>query len=489
MVQPINYLAQVANPFESAVAGLKLGGAIQEQQLKQQMIQQEMANRQAMAQEQAKFFANPKPSMRDAARFISLLPKEQAEAVKPFLEGMSKETQQGVLKFNAQALSALQSNPAVGIQMIRDRAASERNSGDQEEAGFYDRIAETAEKQGPQAAFKALTTVVASLPGAKDMFEAISKAAPTEKQGYEILTPEQTKQLGLPSGATYQRNVDTKKVELLGGGGERFEILQPSQAAALGLPKGTFQRDATSGKISAVGSGGVTVNMPPQVGAIPPDYRMIYDAQNRPVSMEVIPGSKTALQLVEKEEKGAAAAESAIARSGIVLDEIKGLSGAIKGQKPADPVTGTLGAIVGEKGGVFKAGSARATAEERIKTIKANIGFSELNKMRAESPTGGALGNITEQELAFLQSVLGSIDLGQKDAAILANLKRLENVYGGVIKKAQAYPNADKYGFGKTRAAPPAGDTVKVGNQTYSRPANFTDAQWNAYKQSMGAKQ
>lgn len=489
MVQPINYLAQVANPFESAVAGLKLGGAIQEQQLKQQMIQQEMANRQAMAQEQAKFFANPKPSMRDAARFISLLPKEQAEAVKPFLEGMSKETQQGVLKFNAQALSALQSNPAVGIQMIRDRAASERNSGDQEEAGFYDRIAETAEKQGPQAAFKALTTVVASLPGAKDMFEAISKAAPTEKQGYEILTPEQTKQLGLPSGATYQRNVDTKKVELLGGGGERFEILQPSQAAALGLPKGTFQRDATSGKISAVGSGGVTVNMPPQVGAIPPDYRMIYDAQNRPVSMEVIPGSKTALQLVEKEEKGAAAAESAIARSGIVLEEIKGLNGAIKGQKIADPVTGTLGAIVGEKGGVLKAGSARATAEERIKTIKANIGFSELNKMRAESPTGGALGNITEQELAFLQSVLGSIDLSQKDAAILANLKRLENVYGGIIKKAQAYPNADKYGFGKTRAAPPAGDTVKVGNQTYSRPASFTDAQWNAYKQSVGAKQ
>lgn len=488
MVQPINYLAQVANPFESAVAGLKLGGAIQEQQLKQQMIQQEMANRQAMAQEQAKFFANPKPSMRDAARFISLLPKEQAEAVKPFLEGMSKETQQGVLKFNAQALSALQSNPAVGIQMIRDRAASERNSGDQEEAGFYDRIAETAEKQGPQAAFKALTTVVASLPGAKDMFEAISKAAPTEKQGYEILTPEQTKQLGLPSGATYQRNVDTKKVELLGGGGERFEILQPSQAAALGLPKGTFQRDATSGKISAVGSGGVTVNMPPQVGTIPPDYRMIYDAQNRPVSMEVIPGSKTALQLVEKEEKGAAAAESAIARSGIVLEEIKGLNGAIKGQKVADPVTGTLGAIVGEKGGVLKAGSARATAEERIKTIKANIGFSELNKMRAESPTGGALGNITEQELAFLQSVLGSIDLGQKDAAILANLKRLENVYGGIIKKAQAYPNADKYGFGKTRAAPPAGDTVKVGNQTYSRPAGFTDAQWNAYKQSVGAK-
>ena len=484
MVAPINYLAQVANPFESAVAGLKLGGAIQEQQLKQQVIQQEMANRQALAQEQAKFFSNPKPSMRDAARFISMLPKEQAEAVKPFLEGIAKETQQGVLKFNARVLSALENNPSVGIQLLKERAEAERSAGDVEEADFYARIAESAEKQGPQTAFKALTRVVASLPGAKDMFDAAAKASPTESQGYEILTPEQVKQLGLPSGATYQRNVDTKKVELLGGGGERFEILAPSQAAALGLPKNaTYQRDATSGKITAVGPGGVTVNMPPQIGSIPPGYRVVYDANRLPVSMEVIPGSPEERKIQEAQQKGAAAAESTITASTIVLDEVKSLRNMVKNQKTADPVTGTLGAIVGEKGGVLKAGSARATAEERIKTIKANIGFDRLNQMRQESPTGGALGNITEQELAFLQSVLGSIDLNQKDEAILANLKRLENIYNGILKKAQAYPNADKYGFGKARATAPAANSVTVGNQTYTRPAGFTDEQWNAYVQ------
>lgn len=481
MVAPINYLAQVANPFESAVAGLKLGGAIQEQQLKQQVIQQEMANRQALAQEQAKFFSNPKPTMRDAARFISMLPKEQAEAVKPFLEGMSKEAQQGVLKFNAKALSALQNNPQEGIRLLRERAEAERGS-DPEEADFYTRIADSAEKQGPQAAFKALTQVVAALPGAKDMFEAASKGMTAE--GYEILTPDQVKEAGLPAGATYQRNVATKKVELLGGGGERFEILAPSQAAALGLPKNaTYQRDATSGKITAVGSGGVTVNMPPQIGSIPPGYRVVYDANRLPVSMEVIPGSPEERKIQEAEQKGAAAAESTITASTIVLDEVKSLRNMIKGQKTADPVTGTLGAIVGEKGGVLKAGSARATAEERIKTIKANIGFDRLNQMRQESPTGGALGNITEQELAFLQSVLGSIDLSQKDDAILANLVRLEKIYNGILKKAQAYPNADKYGFGKARATTPAANSVIVGNQTYTRPAGFTDEQWNAYVQ------
>jgi hypothetical protein len=37
-------------------------------------------------------------------------------------------------------------------------------------------------------------------------------------------------------------------------------------------------------------------------------------------------------------------------------------------------------------------------------------------------------------------------------------------------------------------SAPPSGNSVKVGGQTYNRPANFTDAQWNAYKQSVGAQ-
>lgn len=485
MVQQVNYASDVASPFQSALKGYEYGLKLNAAEQAQQM---EMQRQQLLNQELTSLRGKENPTFSDYERIVMLSPKDRAEGILKAWEQRSKDAQQNELRFIGQTVSALKTDPQVGIQRLRERAVAAENSGDKTQAQVFETWAKTAELN-PKEAINLINIGTAYLPGAKDVFEAIAKATPTEKQGYEILTPEQTKQLGLPSGATYQRNVDTKKVELLGGGGERFEILPPAQASALGLPKGTYQRDATSGKISAVGSGGVTVNMPPQVGSIPPDYRMVYDAQNRPISMEVIPGSKTALQLVEKEEKGAAAAESAIARSGIVLEEIKGLSGAIKGQKIADPVTGTLGAVVGEKGGVFKAGSARATAEERIKTIKANIGFSELNKMRAESPTGGALGNITEQELAFLQSVLGSVDLSQKDSAILANLKRLEKVYGDIIKKAQAYPNADKYGFGKARAAPPAGDTVKVGNQTYSRPANFTDAQWNAYKQSVGSNQ
>lgn len=48
-----------------------------------------------------------------------------------------------------------------------------------------------------------------------------------------------------------------------------------------------------------------------------------------------------------------------------------------------------------------------------LDTVKANIGFDALNSMRQNSPTGGALGNVTERELAFLQAVAGSLDQAQ----------------------------------------------------------------------------
>jgi len=50
-----------------------------------------------------------------------------------------------------------------------------------------------------------------------------------------------------------------------------------------------------------------------------------------------------------------------------------------------------------------------------------------------------------------------------------------ENIFYEAVETAPTAP-----------AAP--GSTVSVGGKTYSRPANFTDAQWNAYKQSVGAK-
>lgn len=61
-----------------------------------------------------------------------------------------------------------------------------------------------------------------------------------------------------------------------------------------------------------------------------------------------------------------------------------------------------------------------------LDTVKANLGFEELQSMRDNSPTGGALGQVSERELEFLQSVQTSLEQAQHPAdlkKILVNLQ------------------------------------------------------------------
>jgi hypothetical protein len=244
---------------------------------------------------------------------------------------------------------------------------------------------------------------------------------------------------------------EAKKLEREAESGtiEQYEILSRGQVSALGLPSNsTYQRDKTTGKISAIGSGGVTVNLPSQVqvGTIPQGYQLTYDAQGRPLSMEPVPGSPAAKQAADAAKKLKEGAESRISQSSIVLEDIGKLKNLVKESKLFSPVTGPAGEMV-SRAGILKAGSKRASAENLVTTITANIGFDQLAKMRAESPTGGALGNVTERELDALQKVMGSISLEQEPKQLQANLDRLAVLYKTIMAKASAYPNAAEYGF------------------------------------------
>jgi hypothetical protein len=176
-MEPINYLAQVADPFAQATQGLQLGAGMVELQQKQAAMVQQQQRQQLAAQEQARFFSNPNPTMRDAARYASLLSPEQANAFRPFMEGITKEQQQGALKSTGQLLSALQANPQTGIRLLRERAVAAENSGDKDDANLFNRLAEAAiadPVQGTQTAFKALVQSAAGIPGAKEFFETIN---------------------------------------------------------------------------------------------------------------------------------------------------------------------------------------------------------------------------------------------------------------------------------------------------------------------------
>lgn len=60
---------------------------------------------------------------------------------------------------------------------------------------------------------------------------------------------------------------------------------------------------------------------------------------------------------------------------------------------------------------------------KNLGTIKAIAGFDELQALRDSSPTGGALGQVSERELEFLQSVVANIENSQSPEQLRENLE------------------------------------------------------------------
>lgn len=109
----------------------------------------------------------------------------------------------------------------------------------------------------------------------------------------------------------------------------------------------------------------------------------------------------------------------------------------------------SAGTIGGNLSGIK--GAPAYNLERNIDTIKANLGFQELQAMRQASPTGGALGAIAVQELNALQSTVASLDTGQSPEQLRQNLSKIERHYQRWIDAVSGKRAADA-----KRPAPPA---------------------------------
>jgi hypothetical protein len=74
---------------------------------------------------------------------------------------------------------------------------------------------------------------------------------------------------------------------------------------------------------------------------------------------------------------------------------------------------------------------------EVTNTIIANMGFDELQEMRTNSPTGGALGQVAVQELEMLQKTKTSLDQAQTVDQYKAALNELKAFYDGAVQRRQ----------------------------------------------------
>ena len=82
-------------------------------------------------------------------------------------------------------------------------------------------------------------------------------------------------------------------------------------------------------------------------------------------------------------------------------------------------------------------GSQAQALKTILNTIKANVGFQALQEMRANSPTGGALGQVSERELAYLQATLGDIAQEQDGAILAEKLRAMQRQIEGMGERLQ----------------------------------------------------
>jgi hypothetical protein len=115
------------------------------------------------------------------------------------------------------------------------------------------------------------------------------------------------------------------------------------------------------------------------------------------------------------------------------ITDIKGRLANESGFNPFDNNTGLFGYAMSHVAGTDAHDTANA-----IDTIEASIGFDRLQKMRDDSPTGGALGQVSNIELALLRKSLGSLKQSSSRAQFIKNLNSIETQYKKAVAAVEA---------------------------------------------------
>jgi len=207
---------------------------------------------------------------------------------------------------------------------------------------------------------------------------------------------------------------DVKPVKQETVDGQTYYVIEPptsKQALTTGVPEGLKIK---SGKMDETGK--VTYDLEPE---LPKEKQLL--ALNQPIQT-----------------------------NDIMLKTIQQIKGIYKGFSPA---TGLRGTIM-----QFIPASDAADVRKLVKTLQGNIAFKALADMRAASPTGGALGAVSERELDLLASTLGSIDPNMSEFLFTENLNTIEKILkdfnSAAKQKMQKIENPQKFQSIQTENAP-----------------------------------
>lgn len=237
-----------------------------------------------------------------------------------------------------------------------------------------------------------------------------------------------------------------------------YQMLAPEQVQELGLPEGAYQQSA-AGRILQIGKPGTnltvnTGNSGPAVPAynkLPSGYvykrdqsgQILIDESGVPTAVPIT-GGPAAIEAEKQAASQQAAQELRERGGGVVLEDIDRAVGIIE--------NGGFFNGTGLPGSLTQGipGTDAFALNKLLDTIKANSGFDKLQQMRDASPTGGALGQVSERELNFLQSAIGNLDQAQDQETLLHNLNRVKRIYQDIV-----------HGPAQAEGEPSLGDLLK----------------------------
>ena len=108
---------------------------------------------------------------------------------------------------------------------------------------------------------------------------------------------------------------------------------------------------------------------------------------------------------------------------------------------PFNSINGWTGSFLSTK-----AGTPAHNVANLLETVVAAVGFDRLDAMRKASKTGGALGSITERELALLSSSLGALQQSSTRDEFQKNLTAVRTHYQQAVEALEALQAADQAG-------------------------------------------
>lgn len=182
MAQPYNYTIQTPDIGQQFVQGYQQMSALTSAQQAAEARRRQLEQNKLVQEKLTALAQNPNPSAQDYVEVANLLPKDQADSLRASFETLDTSRQQGTLQFAGRTLAAFASgNNQVGRDMLYSRAEAERNSGNIEDAKFYEALAKTAEVD-PLSVRDSISVMIGTLPGGKETVEASLKVADEQRK-------------------------------------------------------------------------------------------------------------------------------------------------------------------------------------------------------------------------------------------------------------------------------------------------------------------